>query len=47
VVNQLKLSTFAKEKMQQAIQMHGQRFEQAMQRINGTISQQLQRMLAG
>jgi len=47
VVNQLKLSSFAKEKMQQAIQMHGQRFEQAMQRIDGTISQQLQRMLAG
>ncbi len=47
VVNQLKLSNFAKEKMQQAIQMHGQRFEQAMQKIDGTISQQLLRMLAG
>ncbi|DBA79077.1 hypothetical protein WJX77_002150 [Trebouxia sp. C0004] len=47
VVNQLKLSSFAKEKMQQAIQMHGHRFEQAMQSIDSTISKQLQRMLAG
>jgi hypothetical protein len=47
VVNQLQLSSFAKKKMHQAIQMHGQRFEQAMQRVDSTISQQLQRMLAG
>ena len=47
MVNQLKLSNFAKEKMQQAIHMHGQRFEQAMRKIDSTISQQLQCMLAG
>ena len=46
MVNQLQLSTFAKDKVQQAAQVHGQKFGETMQRIDSTISQQLQRMLA-
>ncbi len=47
MVNQLQLSTFAKEKVQQSAQIQGQKFGQAMQTVDTTISQQLQRMIAG
>ena len=46
MVNQLQLSKLAKEKVQQAAQVHGQQFGQTMHKIDGTILQQLQHMLA-
>lgn len=46
LVNQLQLSSFAKSKVQQAAQIHGQSFTHSMQAIDNTISQQLQRMIA-
>ena len=45
LVNKLQLSTFAKEKVQRGAQVHGHKFGQAMQTIDTTISQQLQRMI--
>ena len=46
LVNQLHLSSFAKSKVQQAAQIHGQSFSHSMQGVDSTISQQLQRMIA-
>ena len=46
MVNQLQLSSFSRSKVQQAAQIHGQSFSHAMQGIDSTISQQLQRMIA-
>ena len=44
LVNQLQLSSFAKSKLQQCAQIHGQSFHHSMQGLDSTISQQLQRM---
>ena len=46
IVNQLQLSNFAKSKIQQSAQIHGQKFSLAMQGVDSTISQQLQHMIA-
>lgn len=46
LVNQLQLSSFAKSKMQQCAQIHGQSFGHSMQGLDSIISQQLQRMIS-
>ncbi|KAL3150483.1 hypothetical protein ABBQ32_000305 [Trebouxia sp. C0010 RCD-2024] len=46
LVNQLQLSSFAKSKMQQCVQIHGHSFRQSMQGLDSTISLQLQRMIS-